>query len=70
MVSSDILSMSAACPLTKKEALLNRLDNAAFMTCRQYERERGMVAITVYWDAQEDFAQSPVFPYGCPCREV
>ena len=57
-------------PADERVSVLERLDGYAFLTSEHYEKGRGLVAITVYWDSSEDFTNSPLFPHGCPCREA
>lgn len=53
----------------EKESAFELIHNFAFMA--NPVPEVGIMAgIDVHWTSQEDFISSPVFPVGCPCREV
>lgn len=61
----DVSSLSSV----EKESAFNLIHDFSFMANPVPEFGK-MVGIDVYWTSQEDFISSPVFPVGCPCREL
>ena len=60
----DLRSLS---PAERKDAF-ELMDGFSFMADEIFG-ESGLEGAVVYWDRQEDFPTSPVFPRGCPYRE-
>lgn len=53
----------------RREEIISDLDRAAFMIQRSLG-PGGTIGIKVFWDSENDFLESSVFPKGCPCRWV
>ena len=54
----------------EKSSAYERLEGYAFMVSTVFGADRRASAYEVFWDSQEDFMTSPIFPLGCPCREL
>lgn len=52
-----------------REEIISDLEKVAFMVQRLLG-PGGTFGVKVFWDSEEDFQESPVFPKGCPCRWV
>ena len=55
-------------PLKDRPEVLQRLDNGSFFAVGIYESNI-LVGADVYWDSENAFQTSPVYPTGCPCKE-
>lgn len=61
----DLRSLEPA----ERKAAYEQIDGFSFSTS-QVIGEMGLEGADVIWDSPEDFSTSPVFPHGCPYREV
>lgn len=56
----DLRSLNPA----ERKAAFDLMDGFSFMT-NEIFGESGLEGAVVFWDRQEDFPTSPVFPNGC-----
>lgn len=68
MARRYIVDLRGLNPVERKAAY-DQIDRFSFMAV-QIVGETGLEGVDVTWDSSEDFPTSPIFPRGCPYREV